>query len=263
MRRPALTARTIGILIIVALIVLPNPACSTSETAPSSQADNTSEIQSLKAENTVVGVPTYGWVAVELSLSNAPKLGYSAELIFVMTSRKPTDNLTIEVTLPEGIERVSGDLYWHGDIPEGGTRNEDNWDEKIEHKVVLRAVIKAVKSGDWVIQARASYYPYGYLHNEADNLYLQVTADSAKMSRMPFYKPPKISWSEYAPVELELKLSLSKAPRLNETAEVTCIATVKPNPNFSGPGSQNTANVTVEIDLPEGFIIVSGNSIWG
>ena len=48
------------------------------------------------------------------------------------------------------------------------------------------------------------------------------------------------------------KLDISKAPTLNETAEITLMVTT----------IRNASNASVEIKLPEGFELISGNLNW-
>lgn len=54
------------------------------------------------------------------------------------------------------------------------------------------------------------------------------------------------------PPPLEVELSISNAPALNETAELTCVVT----------SVRDAKNTTARIELPEGFILVSGNLTW-
>ena len=51
---------------------------------------------------------------------------------------------------------------------------------------------------------------------------------------------------------MEVELSISNAPALNETAELTCVVT----------SVRDAKNSTVRIELPEGFILVSGDFTW-
>jgi hypothetical protein len=176
--------------------------------------------------------------------------------------------------LPEGIERVSGDLSWTGDVPEGGTRKKENWGNKTPLKVEIKAVVKAVKAGDWVIDARAGYVPgqiQGEWHGDIDQIYLQVAADSAQMSKTPFSTytyPPNKPTPEQLPepqTPLLIQLSLSphqQPPLLGQSSEITWLLRSRPNPEFSGNTTETTATVTVEIELPQGLKFGSGKLQW-
>jgi len=51
---------------------------------------------------------------------------------------------------------------------------------------------------------------------------------------------------------MEVELSISNAPALNETAELTCVVT----------SVRDAKNTTARIELPEGFVFVSGDLTW-
>ena len=74
------------------------------------------------------------------SVSDAPILNRTVELVFTLETVDDAPNTTIKMFLPEGIELVEGNLLWNGDIKK---------DEKIEHKIS----IKVVKEGEWRIRA--------------------------------------------------------------------------------------------------------------
>jgi len=74
------------------------------------------------------------------SVSDAPILNRTVELVFTLETIDDAPNTTIKMFLPEGIELVEGNLLWNGDIKK---------DEKIEHKIS----IKVVKEGEWRIRA--------------------------------------------------------------------------------------------------------------
>ena len=61
------------------------------------------------------GVPSTG-MEVDLSISNAPALGETAELTCTVTSSYDATNVTAEIILDDGLELVVGDPVWKGDI---------------------------------------------------------------------------------------------------------------------------------------------------
>ena len=246
----AIISRVISVLVLLSFVAVSSPACTKSSGAPSNP------------------------VNLDLTLSKAPKLGESAELTCTVTLKTgdPADNLEIEITLPEGIERVSGDLSWTGDVPEGGTRKKENWGNKTPLKVEINAVVKAVKAGDWVIDAQAGYSPgEASWHGGIDHIYLQVAADSAQMSKTPFPKytyPPNVPAPEQLPepqTPLLIQLSLSQhqqPPLLGQASEITWLLRARPNPEFSGNTTETTTAVTVEIELPQGLEFGGGKQTW-
>jgi DNA-binding transcriptional ArsR family regulator len=83
------------------------------------------------------------FLKINLSASSF-SMNKTAELTITITSNtnKVFSNVTAGVILPNGIELVSGNMNWSGDIPPNGT-------------IRLNAIIKATKSGDFVIKAYA------------------------------------------------------------------------------------------------------------
>jgi|GEM_PF-1999388 hypothetical protein len=259
MKISSIFSSLINLIALVIMTLILSPACTISKEAPANPSATMVHI----IPSTPKASPSSS-VNMELSLSQAPKLGESAELTCTVNLKKPADNVTIEIDLPEGIERLSGDLNWFGDIPSGGTRNAANWEDQVDKKVELKASVKAIKTGEWVIQARAWYsLGPGFVRADAKYIFLNVTTDSAEMSEMPFNKPEVfIPGGESVPLALEVALLISRAPALNETAEITCIAKARPNPTFSGTFTDQNTPVTVQILLTEGFMLVSGDQIW-
>jgi len=168
---------------------------------------------------------------VNLSLSNAPALNETAELTCTITSTSDfgAPNTTAQITLPEGFELISGNLSWHGDIVANGQES-------------FNIVIKSVKTGIWTITASAGYpIPDGWYGDE-DHLYISVSEGTALVSKTSPCFP------------IELNLSISDAPALNETAELTC--TITSTSVFGAP------NTIAKITLPPGLELISGNLSW-
>ena len=74
------------------------------------------------------------------SVSDAPILNKTVELIFTLESMDDAPNTTIKIFLPEGIRLIKGNLVWNGDIKKN---------EKIEHQIS----VKVIKEGEWQIRA--------------------------------------------------------------------------------------------------------------
>ena len=165
MKKSAMVSWPIGVLMIVALLLVPNLGCNIFSKGPSHAMD------------------------VDLSLSRAPRLGETAELTLVVTSPYCADNVTVKAILPEGFELVSGDLTWRGDIPEGW-RDKSRKTAAKGGTVKLEAVIKAVEVGSWAIEGKAGHRlgPRSF-QGGIDIVYFLISEDSAKMSDM--WIPPR------------------------------------------------------------------------
>ena len=86
-------------------------------------------------------------IAARLSFSEPPILGKPVQLTATFDPAEIYSDVAHDVTariiLPEGLEKVDGDLEWQGDIIRGTTST-------------LNATVKSVKTGDWKIVALAS-----------------------------------------------------------------------------------------------------------
>jgi hypothetical protein len=115
-------------------------------------------------------------VKVQISFSELPILGKPVQLTatFKLTqSRKPVvQDVTTCITLPEGFEKVDGDLEWKGDFIPGNT-------------YTLSARVKAVKTGAWKIEAQASS---GKSVGGYTDLWVEVTEAGATISDAPPHK---------------------------------------------------------------------------
>ena len=114
---------------------------------------------------------------LELSFPNgAPALNQVAELKVVAIHKTGVmNNVRIDVILPEGFELISGNLTWSADsLPYGDTE-------------VINAQIKAIKTGNWTIEARlnegqSTSYPEGGARHP---IYINVSEDSAEWGITP------------------------------------------------------------------------------
>ena len=144
---------------------------------------------------------------VDLSISNAPALNQTAELTCTITSISDAHNTTAQITLPEGLVLVSGNLYWTGDIivPEEEkrkhprpNRSDPDYDRLCEEyvypkgRVEFSAVVKTVEVGHWNLVARAN--GEGIYGSGIDRLYISVFEDEATVSdRLPLAKDWAVS----------------------------------------------------------------------
>ncbi len=116
-------------------------------------------------------------IKVDLSLTGSPMLGQPVQVraVFVLQEHyKYAQNVTACIVLPDGIEPDSSSkLEWQGDMVPGTSYE-------------ISATIKAVKTGDWRIEARAFFYPnqYDCLGGTA-YLYALVYEDHATVSDWP------------------------------------------------------------------------------
>ena len=108
----------------------------------------------------------------------APPLNQTAELVCAVSADSiNVRNMSLEISLPEGFELVSGDLSWTGDITKGS---------KIE---VVKAIIRSINTGNWAIEIT------GYLNPEENGgigmsgsgpiCYVSVSEDSAEWGKYP------------------------------------------------------------------------------
>ncbi|MCX6004220.1 MAG: hypothetical protein NT082_00865 [Chloroflexi bacterium] len=113
-------------------------------------------------------------IKLDLSLSGAPRPGETAELTCLISCAKDTDNITVTVELPEGVNYVSGSLIWRGSMQAGS-------------KVAIKSVVKAVKEGTGEIKAVANLDTYRTLIDVA-HLYLDISPASTTVSQIPIPK---------------------------------------------------------------------------
>ena len=107
----------------------------------------------------------------ELNFSEPPEFNKPVELTMnVVEGGFPFPNATIKIYLPDGFELVSGDLEWQGDLTK-------------DVPVQLKAVVKPVKTGDWVIEAQIIDRGEGKRVRTA--LYVSVSEDSVEVSEIP------------------------------------------------------------------------------
>jgi hypothetical protein len=138
------------------------------------------------------------------------------------------------------------------------TRTEDLPVDK-ESKLEVKAAVKAIKTGDWVIGVNAKQVDSeGRTVGARENLRVRVAEGSSEFLPDPRSAPPA-----QTPLLLQVALSVShRPPLLNKPSEFTWIVQAIPNPDLSNRIITATTRVTVQIVLPEGFSLVSGNLTW-
>lgn len=119
--------------------------------------------------------PPHRFVYVDFSFSSPPVLGREVNLT-VRVKPIPgveVDKSRIEMTLPEGITFISGNLIWEGNILE-------------DTSAEVTAVVTATQQGEWVVKALTdNRLRYGF-HRESK--YLKVTV-SEKAATVEEYVP--------------------------------------------------------------------------
>lgn len=84
--------------------------------------------------------------------------------------------MSVEIRLPEGLELVSGELFWFGDIAEGN---------EVE---VIRAVVRSVDTGNWTIELIRNLNPEEHGWSEFIDpapFYISISEDSAEWGITP------------------------------------------------------------------------------
>lgn len=81
-------------------------------------------------------------MSIQLSISTPPALNQMADVRALVQSSVEAPNTKAEIVLSEGFILVNGVLSWTGDLAKGG-------------HVELLATVKAIKTGEWTIEARA------------------------------------------------------------------------------------------------------------
>ncbi len=121
-----------------------------------------------------LGCPPKNPIQVKLSFSEPPVLGKPVQFTATFNLSKDyvrdVPDVDASIILSEGFERVDGSLEWKGDIVRGQT-------------YPIKATIKSVKTGTWLISGEAWSESAGA--NGSKGWYVTVTEDSAKVSDRP------------------------------------------------------------------------------
>jgi len=203
-------------------------------------------------------------IKAQLSFSEPPILGKTVQLTATFNVRESYNrdayNVTARIILPEGFEKIGGDLEWQGDFIRGNT-------------YTLNATVKAVKTGDWKIEARADFSPgEGSYLGGSTVLYVSVSETGATVRSRPpdigcrgpvpaipiepSQIPSPSSGGSAPSLPIEAQLSFSEPPILGKTVQLTATFNVRESYN------RDAYNVTARIILPEGFEKIGGDLEW-
>lgn len=178
--------------LLLAITTLMTTGCSTPDAINTPAPGSTlqpGESTSMPSPPPPPPAPT-GAIIVKLSFSEPPLLGKPVQVIANFSLREgykqDATNTTAEILLERGFELVDGSLNWNGALMRG---------ESVE----LSVIVKAIKTGETKIQARAFAYSEDgtiYTHGYADR-YAYVSEDNADISDIPL-KPEGVPSPEPA-----------------------------------------------------------------
>jgi len=165
-----------------------------------------------------------------LSISNAPALNQTARITYSIIPDRDIEILLTYLSIPDGFELM--DVEGTGPRTWGNTTYLDTIDAKWfptnlskDKTYQFSAIIKAVKTGNWTIQA----------YRCKKDIYISVSEDSAYISDKPFPKPPSIAgeWnmSEFEKMRANITITPSKPSKYNLTPSPLDISEIKP-PNL-------------------------------
>ncbi|MBM2824676.1 MAG: hypothetical protein HW402_340 [Dehalococcoidales bacterium] len=130
-------------------------------------------------------IPPASPVVLDISFPDgAPLLNHEARLAVKVTVRTfGVNNMSVNVSLPDAFQLVSGNLSWVGDIARG---------DKVTVEAIT-AVVRAVKTGNWTIDTLFNFDPgNGFRVGEGGGhyrVYVTVSERSAQWGiRPPWYK---------------------------------------------------------------------------
>lgn len=117
---------------------------------------------------------------LDLSLSNAPELGETAEIIGKITyvGDIPMNiNTLVNITLPESFELINGNLIF---------------EEELKSETTFKILVKAVKTGDFTIEGTARFPSYGTFYmGGRDFIYISIRERWSNVKNNPFPIPIK------------------------------------------------------------------------
>ncbi len=130
-------------------------------------------------------IPPTSPVDWEISFPDgAPPLNREARLVVKVTVRTfGVKNMSVNVSLPDAFQLMSGNLSWVGDIARG---------DKVTVEAIT-AVIKSVKTGNWTIDTLFNFDPGSWFSAPEGGIhyrtYVAVSERSAEWGkRPPWYK---------------------------------------------------------------------------
>jgi hypothetical protein len=112
----------------------------------------------------------------ELPILNKP-VQLTAVLSLLQGYNHDAHDVSAQIILPDGFEKIEGDLEWHGDIKYGTTKT-------------LTATVKSVKTGNWEILCKAYFDPSPDQHlGDTVSLYVIVSQSGATVSDRRPHEP--------------------------------------------------------------------------
>jgi hypothetical protein len=164
----------------------------------------------------------------QLSFSAPPLLNKPVQITanFKLVADYPiAKNVKASIILPDGFEKVDGDLEWQGDI----NRDESH---------TLKATVRSIKVGNWKVEARATWFPdENSKLGGSSSLYVTVSENDASISDRP---PISTGISTATPGSTLPSLSPPASTRPMET--MPPVQTLKPEqipaPTTSAPGPE-------------------------
>jgi hypothetical protein len=179
-------------------------------------------------------------ITANLSISKIPLINETTNLYCRVVAYSDAPNTTTEITLPEGIELVSGHLT-------------GQWDLEADVPVYLNVTIKFSKTGDFKIQAIARrVIDEKTFWGDIANIYLTVGNKSS------YFTPPPI-WAYYPAIQI----SPGKAQRVEITSEIIPIDPhTLPQSNELPVSSKNLSTITGSTN-PGALIITGRWYYWG
>ena len=115
----------------------------------------------------------------KIDASPEPVVGEVVTLSIKIESENEEPDVSLSVTLPEGVQLISGSTEWNGSLPANGTYTHD-------------ISICVLYEGLWHIRADARYWPTGRDERwggDTDHLYLESTQNSGKVIQSGQYRP--------------------------------------------------------------------------
>ena len=135
-------------------------------------------IMMLLSFNLTDATPPSSPMKLDLSFSNAPELGETAEITGKITyaGEIPMNiNTLINITLPDGFELISGRLIF---------------EEELKPETTFKIAVKAVKTGDFTIEGIARTPSKGLEYMGGRNfIYISVGKYWSNIKNKPFLKP--------------------------------------------------------------------------
>ena len=182
-------------------------------------------------------------ITVKLEMSKAPRLNEPVMITCTVISVFSAPNSVAQIELPSGATLIDGNLSWQGDLEPGSP-------------VHLSGTIKFIEEGQWIIKAFAKHIiDDNNCWGDGKFIYVTVTKYSGKYGFTTETSNPAVYMGNHTgdfASPLNVELSLSNAPALNQTAVLTC----KAFSLFGVPG------IIFQVYLPEGLALVDGNLSW-